>query len=597
MGTTKMKYDVKAGDRFGHLVFTGEDNGKTSCEKRYHFVCDCGKDKWLPMFKVFHGFQKSCGCMPTRTTRFDVSTLLPHLDPLYPEDAELIRSGKFKMADRVHAVCRVCGKPLSYRAIKHFFFRMSHFCMCQSCTMKEVSKGGKRGVVSDRGNRGVKKENPRLYSIWKNLLNRCFNEKCNVYYLYGGRGITLCDEWKNVHSFIEWAKSSGYEETLTLDRVDSEGSYCPENCRWVSVTVQNRNKRCTRYIGDIDSKTFFENSEHDPSVTYLRFFTRYFKGGWSLQEALQTPNEGRKGKTHKSMFVTDNHARFVRDAKDYIKTMTSSHISYDVSINGVTCSVCFPDKRVAFSLVSTYESKKQKRYDNKQAFCSCLDAGFRLVTVFECDWITSRSICEQIIREAVRDTYERVYARNLVVEPVSCDTARQFFDLYHVDKFSERCVVSYALKTACGNIVSVMSFGRLNDKGSDTSRFEIVRYATIEGMHVVGGASKLFTRFVIDHQPSYVLSYSDNDRFTGNVYRNLGFENTDCGKSIDYVWFNGSEVKKQHDTTPAKLEKDFPDLCKQAHEKGKGVESYIMQSRGFTKIYRCGNSCWEWTSK
>ena len=86
----------------------------------------------------------------------------------------------------------------------------------------------------------------RLYDIWRGIKKRVLNPKNKRYNDYGGRGITICDEWKNdVKSFYDWAITNGYEEDkgLSIDRIDNDGSYYPENCRWATSIIQNRNKR------------------------------------------------------------------------------------------------------------------------------------------------------------------------------------------------------------------------------------------------------------------------------------------------------------------------------------------------------------------
>ena len=85
----------------------------------------------------------------------------------------------------------------------------------------------------------------RLYSIWKEIRRRTLNPKHKSYNNYGGRGITICDEWLDVQNFYNWALLNGYEENkgLSIDRIDVNGNYCPENCRWTTQTIQNRNQR------------------------------------------------------------------------------------------------------------------------------------------------------------------------------------------------------------------------------------------------------------------------------------------------------------------------------------------------------------------
>ena len=89
----------------------------------------------------------------------------------------------------------------------------------------------------------------RLYYVWLAMKDRCRNPNNKRYKDYGGRGITVCEEWlRDYTAFRNWAMANGYDPTAprgacTIDRIDVDGNYCPENCRWVSMKVQNRNKR------------------------------------------------------------------------------------------------------------------------------------------------------------------------------------------------------------------------------------------------------------------------------------------------------------------------------------------------------------------
>ena len=90
----------------------------------------------------------------------------------------------------------------------------------------------------------------RLYQCYMNMKQRCYNSNCNQFKDWGGRGIIVCDEWKNNYLvFKKWAIDNGYEDNLTLDRIDVNGNYEPDNCRWINKTEQNRNTRkCKHFI-------------------------------------------------------------------------------------------------------------------------------------------------------------------------------------------------------------------------------------------------------------------------------------------------------------------------------------------------------------
>ena len=97
-------------------------------------------------------------------------------------------------------------------------------------------------------------ENKRLHSILIHMKDRCYNPNNQEFKHYGGRGITVCEEWQTPHSwkggraFIKWALENGYADNLTIDRIDCNKGYSPENCRWVSMEVQQNNKRNNRLI-------------------------------------------------------------------------------------------------------------------------------------------------------------------------------------------------------------------------------------------------------------------------------------------------------------------------------------------------------------
>ena len=133
----------------------------------------------------------------------------------------------------------------------------------------------------------------RLYKIWDDMIQRTTNSNAPNYSRYGGKGVKVCDEWRNDYrAFWAWAVSQRYDDDiesqkarkdrLTIDRIDSSGDYCPENCRWATYQEQSLNKKNTiRVEFEGEERTLCEIAEI-VGINYFTLYQRLVKCGWTI---------------------------------------------------------------------------------------------------------------------------------------------------------------------------------------------------------------------------------------------------------------------------------------------------------------------------
>lgn len=129
----------------------------------------------------------------------------------------------------------------------------------------------------------------KLYEVWKSIKQRCLNPNNRYFKNYGGRGITICKEWKDDFiNFYNWSIENGYKENLTIDRIDNNGNYDPSNCRWTNRYIQANNTRNNHYIFFNNENLTISQWAKKLNISYHTLFLR-LKNGWSIEKALTTP--------------------------------------------------------------------------------------------------------------------------------------------------------------------------------------------------------------------------------------------------------------------------------------------------------------------
>ena len=212
------------------------------------------------------------------------------------KDLTGMRFGRYTVIRRVendkHAnavwLCRCdCGNE---KAVVGSALRKGAVVSCGCYHKEDVSKRfTKHGMAKTR-----------IRNIWNHVKQRCTNPNDRAFPYYGGRGITVCEEWKNDFvSFYNWAMQNGYTDELTLDRIDTNGNYCPSNCRWVTRKEQQNN---TRYVHNytINGKTkSIAEWCRIYNAPYERVRRRVVDEGWNIVDAMTAPALDAHGKPRK----------------------------------------------------------------------------------------------------------------------------------------------------------------------------------------------------------------------------------------------------------------------------------------------------------
>jgi hypothetical protein len=194
--------------------------------------------------------------------------------------ANLTLTGRYKVERSGHIRCEAvcdCGAT-AWPHYTNVYSGKTSSCGCYRRAFKTLDAYAYTEGKSDR-----------LHNIWASMKARCLNQNHQAYRQYGGRGISVCDEWLDYVPFKEWALSAGYKENLEIDRIDNNSDYRPGNCRWVKRVINSRNTRRSRKVVAFgETMTLVEAVERFSELNYKAVQLRLNRG-WTVEDALRQP--------------------------------------------------------------------------------------------------------------------------------------------------------------------------------------------------------------------------------------------------------------------------------------------------------------------
>ena len=190
------------------------------------------------------------------------------------------------------------GKLIAIRKDGHLGKKVAWLCKCDC--------GNYKRITADRLTMGQTKScgclhseiaknrlithgqtHTKLYKVWEAMKRRCDSPKCDHYPLYGGRGIHYIPEWKKFEPFYHWALSAGYKDGLSIDRINVNGNYCPENCQWIPLKQQAYNKTTSKFV-TLSGKTLTISEWCERlKLPYELVYQRIVKLGWNPEKAFK----------------------------------------------------------------------------------------------------------------------------------------------------------------------------------------------------------------------------------------------------------------------------------------------------------------------
>ena len=373
-----------------------------------------------------------------------------------------------------------------------------------------------------------------------------------------------------------------------------------KSCGCMANTIREEtveNKYGVKHAAQIGTKRTEEQleaiSDADKLANYIKNNFDYTPSSIELAEKLGI-SRGTLNNHLAKKGLTSLVSNYKSDISGYEKALKAMYPCNNVNnreiLNGKEIDLYYPELDLGIEFNGNYWhsdlKKKESKYHQEKTLIA-ISKGIRLIHIFEYEWNDQRK--RKIILDIISSLYygdrvRSIYARNCSIAQISNADAKEFLGKTHIQGYVP-AKVNLALFYE-GKIVEIMTFGepRFNKEYD----WELLRLSSELSTKVIGGASKLFKYFVDNYNPSNLLSYCDMSKFTGSVYKTLGFKFEKVTEP-NYAWINLEtlDVKTRYQTTKSNLvNSGLGDISQ--------TEDEIMKSLGYVKIYDCGNFKFTW---
>lgn len=287
------------------------------------------------------------------------------------------------------------------------------------------------------------------------------------------------------------------------------------------------------------------------------------------------------------------------ELEDFIHSLgyDTTHTRFFINNKSIEIDIYIPDKNIGIEYHGSFWHKTlpddgfvKPRLFHQKKYTLCSQIGIHLISIFDVDWLYNSNKIKEYLTDLLKNK-EIIYARKCVIKKITKTESNDFYLKYHLLGTTVVQDVSYGLFYN-DELVSCMSFQLGRYKEENKPVWCLSRFVTKSGITIIGGASKLLKYFEREYKPSFLVSFSDNDYFNGDVYDKLGFECKGCTTYPRYFWYLDGYSYKREQCQLKKLSKKYPDLYKESLNISGNKEDYIMLKLGAFKVYRSGHTKW-----